>query len=331
LLVVGAGPCGLAVGVAARERGIPCVLVDRGPVVSALERFPIGMTWFSTPELLEIGGLPFVTAGDKPTRAESLKYYRRVVTHFDLDVRQYEEVVRVDRPPDGSGFEIEARHVSGEVRRYTADAVVVATGTFDHPNLLGVPGEDLPKVSHYFREPHGTFDQDVLVVGGSNSAVEAALACWRAGARVTIAHRGTEFGRGVKPWILPDVENRIAADEIDVLWEHEVERIEPRRVLLRSRADGESAWLPNDFVLAMTGFHPDREFLASLGVPIDPRTGVPEHDAETMETSVPGLFIAGVIAAGRDGNKIFIENGRKHGAKIARHLAHVKPAVVDGV
>lgn len=331
LLVVGAGPCGLAVGVAAGERGIPCLLVDRGPVVNALERFPIGMTWFSTPELLEIGGLPFVTAGDKPTRGESLKYYRRVVTHFDLDVRQYEEVVRVHRPPDGSGFEIESRHVSGEERRYTADAVVVATGTFDHPNLLDVAGEELPKVSHYFREPHHTFDQDVLVVGGSNSAVEAALACWRAGARVTVVHRGTEFGRGVKPWILPDIENRIAAGDIDVLWEHEVERIEPRRVLLRSRVDGESAWLPNDFVLAMTGFHPDRDFLASLGVPIDPRTGVPEHDAETMETSVPGLFIAGVIAAGRDGNKIFIENGRKHGTKIARHLARVKPAVVDGV
>lgn len=331
LLVVGAGPCGLAVGVAAGEQGIPCLLVERGPVVHALERFPIGMTWFSTPELLEIGGLPFVTAGDKPTRGESLKYYRRVVTHFDLDVRQYEEVVRVDRQPDGNGFEIESRHVSGEERRYTADAVVVATGTFDHPNLLGVAGEELPKVSHYFREPHRTFDQDVLVVGGSNSAVEAALACWRAGARVTVVHRGAEFGRGVKPWILPDIENRIAAGEIDVLWEHEVERIEPRRVLLRSRDDGESAWLPNDFVLAMTGFHPDREFLASLGVPIDPRTGVPEHDPDTMETSVPGLFIAGVIAAGRDGNKIFIENGRKHGAKIARHLARVKPAVVDGV
>jgi len=331
LLVVGAGPCGLAVGVAARERGIPCVLLDRGPVVSALERFPIGMTWFSTPELLEIGGLPFVTSGDKPTRGESLKYYRRVVTHFDLDVRSYEEVGCVDRKPDATGFDVRSRHASGEERRYEADAVVVATGTFDHPNRLGVEGEDLAKVSHYFREPHHTFGQDVLVVGGSNSAVEAALACWRAGARVTVAHRGTEFGRGVKPWILPDVENRIAAGEIDVLWAHEVQRIEPRRVLLRSRADGESTWLPNDFVLAMTGFHPDREFLASLGVPIEPDTGVPEHDPETMETSVPGLFIAGVIAAGRDGNKIFVENGREHGAKIARHLARVKPAVVDGV
>lgn len=331
LLVVGAGPCGLAVGVAARERGIPCVLLDRGPVVSALERFPIGMTWFSTPELLEIGGLPFVTAGDKPTRRESLKYYRRVVTHFDLDVRSYEEVGRVERKPDGTGFDVRARHASGEERRYEADAVVVATGTFDHPNLLGVEGEDLAKVSHYFREPHHTFDQDVLVVGGSNSAVEAALACWRVGARVTLAHRGTEFGRGVKPWILPDIENRIAAGEIDILWAHEVQRIEPRRVLLRSRTDGESAWLPNDFVLAMTGFHPDRDFLASLGVPIGSDTGVPEHDPETMETSVPGLFIAGVIAAGRDGNKIFVENGRKHGPKIARYLARVKPAVVDGV
>lgn len=331
LLVVGAGPCGLAVGVAARERGIPCVLLDRGPVVSALERFPIGMTWFSTPELLEVGGLPFLTSGDKPTRDEALKYYRRVVTHFDLDVRQYETVVRIERGPDGGRFEIEAEHASGETRRYEADAVVVATGTFDHPNLLGVEGEDLPKVSHYFREPHLTFDQDLLVVGGSNSAVEAALRCWRAGARVTLVHRRTDFGSGVKPWILPDVRNRIADGDIDVLWEHEVARIEPRRVLLRSRVDDETTWLPNDFVLAMTGFRPDAEFLASFGVPVDPASGVPEHDPDTMETTVPGLFIAGVIAAGRDGNKIFIENGRKHGERIARHLAHVKPAVVDGV
>lgn len=330
ILVVGAGPCGLAVGVAARKRGIPCVLLDRGPVVSSLERFPIGMTWFSTPELLEVGRLPFITSGDKPTRGESLKYYRRVVTHFELDVRQHEEVVAVDREPDGTGFAIEARHGSGEPRHYTADAVVVATGTFDHPNLLGVQGEALPKVSHYFRDPHHAFDQDVLVVGGSNSAVEAALACWRAGAHVTVAHRGTEFGHGVKPWILPDIENRIAAGEIDVLWAHEVARIEPRRVLLRSRTDGESTWLPNDFVLAMTGFHPDRQFLAALGVPVDPDTGVPEHDDATMQTSVPGLFVAGVIAAGRDGNKIFIENGREHGGRIVRHLARVKPAVVDG-
>lgn len=331
LLVVGAGPCGLAVGVAARRQGIPCLLVDRGPIVHALERFPLDMTWFSTPELLEIGGLPFVTSGDKPTRAEALKYYRRVATHFELDIHQYEEVVRVEQLPTEGGFDVMTRHVSGEPRRYRADFVVVATGTFDHPNPLEVEGEELPKVSHYFREPHRTFDQDVLVVGGSNSAVEAALSCYRAGARVTLVHRREKFGRGVKPWILPDIENRLAAGEIDVLWEHEVARIEARRVLLRSRADDEAVWLPNDFVLAMTGFRPDPELPVAFGVPVEPDTNVPRHDPETMETSVPGLFVAGVIAAGRDGNRIFIENGREHGDQIVRRLRRMKPAVVDGV
>lgn len=329
LLVVGAGPCGLAVGVAARRRGVDCVLLDRGPVVASLERFPLGMTWFSTPELLEIGDVPFVTAGDKPTRGEALKYYRRVASHFELDVRQYEEVREVE-PVDG-GFRVRSVHASGERRSYAADAVVIATGTFDNPNELGVPGEELSRVSHYFRDPHGTWNQDVLVVGGSNSAVEAALACWRAGARVSLVHRRAGFGRGVKPWILPDIENRIADGAIDVYWEHEVARIEPRRVLLRSRVDGEATWLPNDFVLAMTGFRPDYAFLASLGVSIDDRTGAPVHDPETMETDVPGLYLAGVIAAGRDGNRIFIENGRTHGPRVVEHVRRTKPALVDGV
>lgn len=221
--------------------------------------------------------------------------------------------------------------MSGEERRYVAGRVVIATGTFDQPNLLGVEGEPLPKVSHYFREAHGMFDQDVLVVGGSNSAVETALACWRAEARVTLVHRRSQLGSGVKPWIRPDFENRVADGDIDVLWEHEVAKIEPRRVLLRSRVDGETTWLPNDFVLAMTGFHPDVAFLEAVGVPVDPATGAPRHDPETMETPVGGLYVAGVIAAGRDGNRIFIENGRLHGARIARHVEQMKPAVVDGV
>ncbi len=328
LLVVGAGPCGLAVGTAAQEQGVSCVLLDRGPVVSALERFPLGMTWFSTPELLEIGGVPFITAGDKPSRQEALKYYRRVASEFDLDIRQYEEVCRIDRIDGGSLFRVETRYRSGETRLYHADFIVVAIGTFDSPNLIDVDGENLDKVNHYFREPHRYFDQDVLVIGGSNSAVESALACWRAGARVTVVHRGVEFGRGVKPWILPDMRGRMKAGEIDVLWDHEVTRIEQDRVLLRSKADGSETWLPNDFVLAMTGFHPDRDCLGSLGVEVDPETGVPYHDSESMETPTPGLFIAGVLAAGKDGNSIFIENGREHGARIIRSL---KPAVVDGV
>jgi thioredoxin reductase (NADPH) len=203
---------------------------------------------------------------------------------------------------------------------------VIATGTFDHPNLLHVDGERLAKVSHYFREPHRYHDEDLLVIGGSNSAVEAALACWRAGARVTMVHRGAAFGTGVKPWVLPDIAGRLGAGEITMLWNHEVERIEPNRVLVE---DGVArTWLPNDFVLAMTGFHPNPAFLESLGVPLDAETAVPAHNPLTMETTVPGLFIAGVIAAGKDGNRIFVENGRQHGARI---LEQLKPAVVDGV
>lgn len=326
LLVVGAGPCGLAVGVAAREHGVGCVLLDRGPVVSALEKFPLHMTWFSTPELLELGDLPFVTRGEKATRGESLKYYRRVMTHFDLDVRPYENVRSVSVLPEG-GFAVEATHASGDARRYRAEHVVIATGTFEQPNLLGVEGESLPKVTHYFREPHLYTGQDVLVVGGSNSAVESALACFRAGAAVTIVHRGEAFGSGVKPWILPDMHGRMKAGEIEVLWRHVVERIEPHRVLLRS-ADGETSSLANDFVLAMTGFHPDEDFLRATGVEIDPDTGTPLFDPATMETTTPGLYVAGVIAAGRDGNRIFIENGRRHGNRI---LAHVRSGVVDAV
>lgn len=328
LLVVGAGPCGLAVGTAAHDQGVSCVLLDRGPVVHALERFPIGMTWFSTPELLEIGRIPFITTGDKPSRQEALKYYRRVASDFDLDIRQYEVVHQIERIHGGTLFQVETRSRSGEIRVYHAEFVVVAIGTFDSPNLLGVEGENLEKVNHYFREAHRYFDQDVLVIGGSNSAIESALACWRAGARVTVVHRGVNFGRGVKPWILPDMRGRMTTGEIDVHWDHEVVRIEHDRVLLRSGPAGTETWLPNDFVLAMTGFHPDRDCLASLGVAVDPGTGVPHHDSETMETPTPGLFIAGVLAAGKDGNSIFIENGREHGARILRRL---KPVVVDGV
>ncbi len=317
ILVIGAGPCGLAVGVAARRAGVRCLLVDKGPVVSSIERYPIDMTFFSTSDHLEIGGLPFITAGDKPTRADALNYYRRVVTHFGLALRQYEEVVQVGRGSRG-GFRALTRAPAGTERTITARGVVVATGYFDTPNLLGVPGEDLPKVTHYFREPHRYFDQDVLVVGGGNSAVEAALTTWRTGARVTLVHQFAEFDRGVKPWVLPDIRNRVDSGAIPAHWRTRVLEIEPGRVRLGSLATGAESWIPNDFVLAMTGFRPDPRLLNALGVPIDAATGVPEHDPATMETSVEGVFLAGVLAAGYDANRIFIENGREHGERIVR-------------
>ena len=324
MLVIGAGPCGMAVGAAAMRAGVDCILLDKGPIVSSIERYPIGMTFFSTADRLEVEDVPFVVERDKPTRSEALKYYRRVASHFDLDVRQYETVKSVVR--SNGSFRVNARHLSGATRSYRADAVVVATGYFDTPNLLEVPGEDLPKVTHYFRDPHLYFNQDVLVVGGGNSAVEAALTTWRAGARVTLVHLFDGFDRGVKPWVLPDIQNRVETADIRVLWKHRVERIDPASVLLRDLNDGHEICLANDFVLAMTGFRPDPELLRGLDVPVDDETGIPRHDPASMETEVPGVYIAGVLAAGFDANRIFIENGREHGARIVQRFVEDRKA-----
>lgn len=326
LLVIGAGPCGLATGAAARTAGLSCVILDKGPVVSSIERYPIGMTFFSTADHLEIGGVPFITDSDKPTRSQALQYYRRIVEHFALDVRQYEEVVQVERL-DGE-FGVRTRRADGTGRDFRAAGLVIATGYFDTPNLLEVEGEELPKVTHYFREPHRYFDQDVLVVGGGNSAVEAALTTWRAGARVTLVHLADDFDRGVKPWVLPDIRNRVSSGEIEVVWGSRVLAIEPDRVRIGPVDGGGDRWVSNDFVLAMTGFRPDPRFLEALGAQIDPETGVPAHDPATMETTVPGLFIAGVLAAGFDANRIFIQNGREHGDRIADSL---RTRLVDGL
>lgn len=318
LAVVGAGPCGLAVGVAAREAGVDCVIFDKGSVVRGLTEYPTGMTFFSTSEKLEIGGVPFISAGAHPTRLEALKYYRRVASHFALDVRQYEEVVAI--AGEEGDFRLRTRGIAGDEREYRAAAMVLATGYFDTPNLLGVPGEDLPKVTHYFREAHPYYDQDCIVVGGGNSAVEAALELFRAGARVTLVHFADGLDAKVKPWILPDIQGRIANGEIAVRWRTRVAEIRPRSVVLRSEDTGELEEVRNDFVLAMTGFRPDHALLRSLGGAIDPDTGVPLHDPATMETTVPGVFLAGVVAAGYDANKIFIENGREHGGLIVAEL-----------
>jgi thioredoxin reductase (NADPH) len=318
ILVVGAGPCGLAVAIAARERGLNCVLFDRGAVTQAMMEHPTYTTYFSGPEKLEIGGIPFTTAGDKPTRREALRYYRRVTAYFDLDVRQYEEVVEVER--SGSEFLVRTR-ARGGARGYRALNVVIATGYFDTPRRLDVPGQDLEKVSYYFREPYPYFDQDLIVVGGGNSAADAALTCWREGARVTIVHLFDELDRGVKPWVKPDIENRIAEGSIPALWRHRLVEIRADEVEVESLDSRERSTLRNDWVLAMIGYVPDAGFLHRLGVTIDPVTGIPAFDPDTMCTEVEGLYIAGVLAAGYDANKIFIENGKLHGPLIAADVA----------
>ncbi len=329
IAVIGAGPCGLGVGVAAAQEGVRCVIFDKGCITRSIAGYPTYGTFFSTPEKLELGGLPFITVGERPTRREALKYYRRVVDHFGLDVRQYEEVVEVGRAPGGE-FVLRTRRADGGAGEYRALNVVDATGYWDHPNLLGVPGEDLPKVSHYYHEGLPYYGQDVVVVGGGNSAVEAALDLFRSGARVTLVHFLDTLDAGVKPWILPDIQGRLKAGEIHGRFRHRVVEIRPASVLLRSEEDGSLLEIENDFVFAMTGYTPNPWILRALGVTIDEETGVPSHDPETMQTDVPGVYLAGVVAGGKRPNQIFIETGREHGGRIVHSVLRARSSA-EGV
>ncbi len=317
LLVVGAGPTGLAVGIAAAGAGISCILLDRATVVSAIEKYPLGMTFFSTPEKIEIGDIPLVTTSEKPTRRDGLIYYRRVAEHYHLDVRVRETVTAIERQADGS-FVVSVRRPHDTVQ-YRARAVVIATGYYDQPNALGVPGEDLPHVSHYFVEGHRHWRQKVVIVGGGNSGVDAALESWRAGADVTIVLRGEALHPTVKAWVLPDITNRITEGSIKVHYRSRVRAITPTHVTIANDR-GVIEELPADRVLLMTGYRPDLSLLRSLGVPIDPESGVPAHDEATMATPVPGVYVAGVIAGGYDDNRLFIENTRHHGDLIIADL-----------
>jgi len=328
LAVIGAGPCGLAVGVAAKRAGLGCSLFDKGPVAASLMRYPVYMTFFSTPEKLEIG-VPFVTAGDKPTRREALAYYRKVAEHFELDVRQYHTVGRVVRL-DGA-FELTAEHPGAAApETIRARHIVFASGYFESPNPLGVPGEHLPHVSHFYGEAHPYWQQRVVVVGGGNSAVEAALELCRVGARVTMVHFLGDFDRGVKPWVLPDITNRVKEGRVAVRWCSRLVEITRTHVVVRRDPDGEREALPADFVLALTGYTADLTLLRSVGVTVDESSGVPSHSPATMETNVPGVYIAGVLASGFDANKIFIENGREHGGRICQHIKSKPPRVAPG-
>jgi thioredoxin reductase (NADPH) len=323
LLIVGAGPCGLAAAVSAQRAGMRAQVIESGVVVSTIAAYPTYVRFFSTAEKLTIGGLPFVVATEKPTRRDALAYYRAVVTYFGIAVRQRERVTAIKG--SSGAFTVISRTDAGEERKTTADAVVVATGYFGSPNRLGVPGEDLPHVSHVYREGHEAFLQDAIVVGGGNSAAEAALDLWRSGARVTLVHFGPTFDKKIKPWVLPDFTNRVKEGQIAVKWDSRVKAIEPGKIVLMT--NGEEDRLKADRVYIMTGFAPSLDLLRETGVPINPTTGIPAHDSKTLETTVPGLFIAGVVVAGFDANKVFIENGRYHGDRIvARLLGQRAPA-----
>lgn len=311
LAVVGAGPCGLSAAVAARQAGLSCVVFDKGSITRSIALYPTYGAFFSTADRLEIGGVPFVSINDRPTRVEALKYYRLVAQRFALDVRQYTEVAEVSGRR--GAFRIRTRGMGGAEGTVVARNVVVATGYADSPNFIRVPGEELPKVSHYYTEGHPYYDQDCIVVGAGNSAVEAALDLFRSGARVTLVHFLDRLDSGVKPWILPDIQNRLDRGEIAARWNSRVAEILPDRVRIRHEETGELEELANDFVIAMTGYCPSTGLLEGLGVDVDPETGIPVHDDDTMETNVPGVYIAGVLAGGNRPDRIFIETGRHHG------------------
>jgi len=318
VLVIGAGPTGLACAIAAQNLGLRVVLVDKGCLTNSLFNYPAHMTFFTTPELLEIGNMPFSSPNQKPTRAEALEYYRKVAQHYKLDVRQYELVGSVTGA-DGD-FRVHTTDRFGRKIEHRARKLVVSTGYYDLPNILCIPGEDLPKVMHYYNEPHPYFAQDVVVIGGKNSAAIAALDLWRHGARVTLVHRGAELHRHIKYWIKPDIENRIKNGEIAAHFNTTVSLITEDSVTLETA--GGPKVIPNNFVFALTGYQPDFAFIESMGVTLDANNArCPVCNRETLESNVPGLYVAGVVVAGERTNEIFIENGRFHGDLIAADLA----------
>ena len=311
-IVVGAGPTGLACGIELKRRGLEALIFDKGCVVNSLYHYPTNMVFFTTPELLEIGDIPMTSIGEKPGRTEALKYYRRVADHYKLTVHQYERVERIEG--DDPHFTVHTDKGTYEARK-----IILATGYYDVPNMLNVPGEELEKVIHYYKEAHPYYDQDVVVVGAKNSAAIAALELHWTGARVTLVHRGAGIHHHVKYWIKPNIENRIKAGEIKAYFRSCVKEILPGAVVL-STPEGDIL-LKNDYVFALIGYRPDLEFMAALGIRLDPANQRPYTNPETLESDRRGIYLAGVIVAGMHTNEIFIENGRFHGQKIAEAIA----------
>jgi len=322
LLVVGAGPAGLATAIAASRRQLDYLVLERGVLVNSIYRFPRQMVFFTTADLLEIGELPFVSPYEKPTRHEALRYYRRVADAFQLDI-VYGEAVSLVTPEadraDGPVFAVETRSARGVRRARHARAVVLATGYYDRPNLIGVPGEDLPHVSHYYAEAHPHYQTRGVIVGGGNSAAEAALELYRAGAGVTLVHRHPELKSTIKYWVRPDIENRIKEGAVAARFSSRVLEIRPTDIVIEGPRGREE--LPADWVLLLTGYRTDTELLVRAGVRCDAATSKPEIDPDTLETNVPGLFLAGAVVSGRDTSTIFIENGRFHGEAIVKALS----------
>ena len=317
VICFGAGPTGLATAIEAKRAGMRPLVIDKGTLCNSIFNYPVNMYFFTTPELLEIGDLPLVCAAEKPTRVEALKYYRKTVEHFDLELRLFELIEKLDGS-DGN-FTVTTRGLDGTPHSYRGKKIAIATGYYDLPNMIGVPGEDLPNVSHYYTEPHPYWRQDVVVVGGKNSAAEAALDLYRNGARVTLVHRDGELGATIKYWVRPDIENRIKAGQIAGLFNTRVKEFTDEYVVVEN--DGGEKRLPAKQTFALTGYHPDYTFIKSLGVELDEATLKPKLNPETLESNVPGIFLAGVVIGGRHTSEIFIENGRFHGKMIINSLS----------
>ncbi len=316
IICVGAGPTGLATAIEAKRAGMHPLVIDKGCLCNSIYHYPVNMVFFTTPELLEIGDLPLVCAAEKPTRTEALKYYRKAAERYALELRLYECVVRVDGQ-DGN-FTVVTQTEKGVEEKYRSKKLAVATGYYDLPNELGVPGENLPHVSHYYTEPHEFWNQDVIVIGGKNSAAEAALDLYRNGARVTLVHRNRELGATIKYWVRPDIENRIKAGQVKALLETRVKAFTRDKVVVEN--GGGEKRLAARQVFALTGYHPDYGFMESLGVQLDPQSRKPDLDPKTLESNVPGVHLAGVVIGGRHTGEIFIENGRFHGRQIIEAL-----------
>ncbi|MFF2449928.1 YpdA family putative bacillithiol disulfide reductase [Neobacillus sp. NPDC058068] len=311
IIIVGGGPCGLAAAISLQEMGKRPLIIEKGNLVNSIYHYPTHQTFFSTSEKLEIGEVPFITDSYKPKRNQALVYYREVAKRKQLRINAFERVTKVSKQDDF--FQIDT-----DKQSYNARYVIIATGYYDHPNYLNVPGENLPKVFHYFKEAHPYFDKDVCVIGGKNSSVDAALELVKAGARVTVLYRGKEYSPSIKPWILPEFEALVRAGTILMEFNANVKEITENQVIYSK--DGEQKTITNDFVFAMIGYHPDHQFLKTMGVKIDSESGRPLFNPETMETNIDGIYIAGVLAAGNNANEIFIENGRFHGGQIARSI-----------
>lgn len=311
VIIIGGGPCGLSAAIELQKIGLKVLVIEKGNIVNSIYNYPTHQTFFSSSIKLSIGDIPFITAIDKPKRNDALVYYREVVKMKKINVNNFELVKRVSET--STGF-----HVETNKQEYSAKYIVVATGYYDNPNIMGIEGEDLPNVFHYFKEGHPFFQKDVVVIGGKNSAVDAALELERAGANVTVVYRGSDYSPSVKPWILPGFESLVKSGEIKMHFETQVVNITEASVTIEQ--NGEKIQFQNDYVFAMTGYHPNQSFLTEMGIVIDEKSGCPLYNEETMESTIKGMYIAGVIAAGNDANDIFIENGRFHGKQIANAI-----------